>query len=115
MVEIGQDSATSFTEGLAREHLHRHAFGLLGTGRSDETGEDDDVGDVTLAGSPNFQGQQVAGRRREHREAGALQHRRGLDVLPGRQEGGRLVVEPPEGKTELLGDYAGLGQARDVA
>jgi hypothetical protein len=39
VVEIGQDGATSFTEGLAREHLHRDAFGLLRTGRSDETRE----------------------------------------------------------------------------
>ena len=60
MVEIGQDSATSFTEGLAREHLHRYAFGLLSRGRSDETGEHDDVVDVALAGGPDFEGQQVA-------------------------------------------------------
>ena len=61
LVEVGEDSPAAFADGLTREHLLRYMFGLLGTGRSDETGEDDDVGDVALAGGPDLQGQQVAG------------------------------------------------------
>ena len=69
VVEIGQNSATPFTEGLSCEDGHRYAFGLLGTGRSDETGEDDDVGDVALTGGSDLESQQVAGRRCQDREA----------------------------------------------
>ena len=65
----------------------------------------------------DLQRQQVARRRRENREAGPLQHHGGLDVLSGGQVGGRVFVEPPIRKTELLayGSAPRPGRVRDVA
>ncbi len=66
VVQVGEHGPASLAEDLTCKDLLGEEGDLLGSVGPDEAGQDDDVGDVALAGGPDLHGKEVAGRRGEH-------------------------------------------------